>query len=139
MNNTGLVTVGSQFSVRETIDRLVNALSAAGLSVFARIDHASNAKEVGMELRPTELLIFGNAKGITPLMLDTQTAGIDLPFKALAWEDAEGKVWFTANTATWLATRHELETRNKALIETIEGGLGKLTRAATENVAMSKN
>lgn len=139
MSNTGLVTVASQFSVHETIDRLANAVGAAGLSVFARIDHADNAKQIGMELRPTELLIFGNAKGITPLMLDTQTAGLDLPFKALAWEDAEGKVWLTANSATWLATRHEMGDRAKAMIETIEGGLGKLTRAATENVAMSKN
>jgi uncharacterized protein (DUF302 family) len=134
-----LVTVASKFSVRETIDLLKNAVTSAGLSVFTRIDHASNAEQVGMKLRPTELLIFGNAKGITPLMLDQQTAGIDLPFKALAWEDGEGKVWLTSNAATWLATRHELEERSKALIETIEGGLGKLIQAATAGAAMSKS
>ena len=74
--------------------------------VFARIDHAAGAASVGMALRPTELLIFGNPKGGTPLMQDRQTAGIDLPVKALAWEDADGKTWLSYNDADWIAARH---------------------------------
>ena len=83
MSNNGLITVPSRFSVGETLDRLTAALTSAGLLVFARINHASNAAEVGLPLRPTELLIFGHPKGGTPLMQDKQTAGIDLPVKAL--------------------------------------------------------
>jgi uncharacterized protein (DUF302 family) len=93
VSNNGLITVASRFGVGETLDRLMTALNGAGLRVFARINHANNAEEVGMKLRPTELLIFGHPKGGTPLMQDKQTAGIDLPVKALAWEDEEGRVW----------------------------------------------
>jgi len=88
----GLITVASNFSVRETIDRLIAAITPLGLLVFARIDHAANAVAAGLVLRPTELLIFGNPKGGTPLMMDCQTSGIDLPIKALAWEDADRRV-----------------------------------------------
>src|SRR5215469_12694269 len=95
VSSNGLTTVASRFSVSETLDRLTTALTNAGLRVFARIDHASGAEEVGMQLRPTELLIFGHPRGGTPLMQDKQTAGIDLPVKALAWEDADRKVWLT--------------------------------------------
>jgi uncharacterized protein (DUF302 family) len=94
--------------VRETIDRLAAKVTSLGLMVFARIDHAAGAGQAGMPLRPTELLIFGNPKGGTPLMQDQQTAGIDLPVKVLAWEDANGKVWLTYNDAAWLAERHGL-------------------------------
>jgi uncharacterized protein (DUF302 family) len=103
---TGLVTVRSVHSVAVTIDRLAAAVAEAGLRVFARIDHGQGAADAGLELRPTELLIFGHARGGTPLMQDRQTAGIDLPLKALAWEDAEGTVWVTYNDAAWLAERH---------------------------------
>jgi len=128
MNSNGLSTVASGFSVRETIDRLAAAVNSAGLLVFARIDHAGNAAQVGMELRPTELLIFGHPKGGTPLMQDKQTAGIDLPVKALAWEDEAGAVWLTYNEATWLATRHNLGASSKDAIEAIEAGLAALIR-----------
>ncbi|HEU0000787.1 MAG TPA: DUF302 domain-containing protein [Ktedonobacteraceae bacterium] len=133
MSSNGLVTVASRFSVRETIDRLAAAATSAGLLVFARIDHAANAVQAGMELRPTELLIFGNPKGGTPLMQDKQTAGIDLPVKALAWEDEEGKVWLTYNEARWLATRHELGVRSKDAVEAIEKGLAALARSSAES------
>src|SRR5689334_20212039 len=106
MTTAGLLTVRSAHSVAVTIDRLVAAVAEAGLTVFARIDHAQGAAEAGLELRPTELLLFGHARGGTPLMRDRQTAGIDLPLKALAWEDAEGAVWVTYNDASWLAERH---------------------------------
>lgn len=126
MSSNGLITVASRFSVSETLDRLTTALKGAGLRVFARIDHASNAKEVGLSLRPTELLIFGHPKGGTPLMQDKQTAGIDLPVKALAWEDEEGRVWLTYNEAAWLATRHGLGAESANAIEAIEAGLATL-------------
>ena len=126
MSSNGLITVASRFSVGETLDRLTAAITSVDLLVFARINHASNAAEVGMKLRPTELLIFGHPKGGTPLMQDKQTAGIDLPVKALAWEDEEGKVWLTYNEAAWLATRHELGASSKNAIEAIEAGLATL-------------
>lgn len=126
MNRNGLITVASRLSVGETLDRLTAALTEAGLRVFARIDHARGAEEVGLSLRPTELLIFGHPKGGTPLMQDKQTVGIDLPVKALAWEDEEGKVWLTYNEAAWLATRHGLGASSKNAVEAIETGLATL-------------
>jgi uncharacterized protein (DUF302 family) len=126
MSSNGLITVASRFSVGETLDRLTAAITSVGLLVFARINHASNAEEVGLKLRPTELLIFGHPKGGTPLMQDKQTAGIDLPVKALAWEDEEGRVWLTSNEAAWLVTRHELGASSKNAIEAIEAGLATL-------------
>lgn len=131
MSSNGLITVASRFSVSETLDRLTAAITSAGLLVFARINHARNAEEVGLELRPTELLIFGHPKGGTPLMQDKQTAGIDLPVKALVWEDEKGTVWLTYNEAAWLATRHELGASSKNAIEAIEAGLAKLASSIT--------
>ena len=126
MSSNGLITGASRFSVGETLDRLTAAITSAGLLVFARINHASNAEEVGQKLRPTELLIFGHPRSGTPLMQDKQTAGSDLPVKALAWEDEEGRVWLTYNEAAWLATRHELGASSKNAIEAIEAGLATL-------------
>lgn len=129
--DVGLITVASDRSVGETIDRLQAAVTAAGLLAFARIDHAANAAQAGMQLRPTELLIFGNPRGGTPLMQDRQTSGIDLPVKALAWQDADGKVWLTYNDPTWLARRHQLGTASEVSIKAIEAGLAALVRQAT--------
>lgn len=126
MNTAGLVSVESRFSVGETLDRLTAALTSAGLLVFARINHASNAKDVGMNLRPTELLIFGHPRGGTPLMLDQQTAGIDLPVKVLAWEDEAGRVWLTYNAAAWLAARHGLGVESAAAVQAIDAGMAAL-------------
>jgi uncharacterized protein (DUF302 family) len=106
MADNGLVTVRSVHGVKDTIDRLAADVTAKGMRVFARIDHAQGANEVGLALRPTELLIFGNAKGGTPLMQARQTVGIDLPLKALAFEDADGTVWLCYNDPAWLAARH---------------------------------
>lgn len=131
VRSNGLITVASRFSVGETLDRLTAALTSVGLLVFARINHASNAAEVGLELRPTELLIFGHPKGGTPLMQDKQTAGIDLPVKALAWEDEKGAVWLTYNEAAWLATRHELGAGSSDAIKAIEAGLATLAWSIT--------
>src|ERR1700689_4912911 len=106
MTDNGLTSIASAHSVAETIERLVAAITPLGMNVFARIDHAAGAASIGMPLRPTLLLLFGTPKGGTPLMQDKQTAGIDLPLKALAWEDADGKVWLSYNDPAWLAARH---------------------------------
>ena len=123
MTDHGMVTVASGWSVGETIDRLQAVATGAGLQVFARIDHAGNAASVGMDLRPTELVVFGNPRGGTPLMQDRQTSGIDLPVKALAWQDADGKVWLTYNDATWIADRHGLGAESETAVRAIEAGL----------------
>jgi uncharacterized protein (DUF302 family) len=106
MADNGLITIASHYNVKDTVDRLDAAIRSKGMTIFARVDHAAGAAAVGMPLRPTELLIFGNARGGTPLMELEQTIGIDLPLKALAWEDASGKTWLSYNDTTWLAARH---------------------------------
>src|SRR5689334_3033517 len=105
---TNLVTKPSKYSVAETIDRIERAIAAKGMQIFARIDHSGEAKKVGLAMRPTELLIFGNPKGGTALMVARPTAAIDLPMKALAWEDSEGTVWLTYNSPELLQERHEV-------------------------------
>lgn len=104
----GLVSLASPYSVTETIDRLVVLLRAHGATVFARVDHCAAAAEAGLTMRPTQVLIFGNPKIGTPVMLAAPTVAIDLPFKALAWEDAAGDVWLSHNTAEYLARRHHI-------------------------------
>jgi uncharacterized protein (DUF302 family) len=131
MPSDGLTTIASAHSVPETIDRLIAAITPLGMNVFARIDHAEGATKVGMPLRPTQLLLFGNPMGGTPLMQDKQTAGIDLPLKALAWEDADGKVWLSYNEAAWIAQRHGLGAASAAAVTAIAAGLVKVTKAAT--------
>jgi uncharacterized protein (DUF302 family) len=102
----GLVSVKSPHSAKETIDRFEAAAKARGLNIFLRVDHAAGAKKIGKEIRPTELLVFGNPQGGTPLMECAQSAGIDLPLKALAWQDEGGQVWLAYNDPRYLATRH---------------------------------
>ena len=126
----GVITVESRFPVAETIDRLAAAAVQADLLVFARIDHGQGAREAGLELRPTELLIFGHPRGGTPLMLDSQLAGIDLPFKALSWEDADGRVWLAWNDASWLARRHQLGAASTAAVQAIAEGMSGLALTA---------
>jgi len=130
MTGDGLITTASRFSVKETIDRLVSTVSTRGMTVFGRVDHAANAKQVDMPLRPTEVLIFGNARGGTPLMQARQTIGIDLPLKALAWEDADGKTWVTTNDPAWLARRHDLGAEAEGAVEAMRAGLAAVTKAA---------
>jgi uncharacterized protein (DUF302 family) len=102
----GLVTLASPHSAAVTMGRLEAVVKERGLNVFARIDHAAGAAKIGKTLRPTELLIFGNPQGGTPLMECAQTAGIDLPLKALVWEDAAGKTMLSYNAPDFLAKRH---------------------------------
>jgi uncharacterized protein (DUF302 family) len=102
----GMTTLRSPHGVKATIDRFESVAKSRGLTVFARIDHAAGAQKIGKALRPTELLIFGNPQGGTPLMECAQTAGIDLPLKALAWQDAAGAVWLGYNEPGHLVHRH---------------------------------
>ncbi len=130
MAENGLVTLASTHSVKETIDRLEADAEAKGLTIFARIDHAAGAAAAGLPLRPTELLIFGNAKGGTPLMQAAQTIGIDLPLKALAWEDPVGKVWLTYNDPAWLTDRHDIAPQTTPVTQNLAGALTGLAKHA---------
>ena len=105
----GLATFESDFGPQETMDRFQAAIKAKGMSVFARINHAALAAEAGLPLRPTEVIIFGNPRAGTPLMQAGQTIGIELPLKALIWQDDSGKVWLGHNETQWLAKRHGIE------------------------------
>lgn len=128
----GLISIASGFSAKETADRLEAEIHATGMTVFARVDHAAGAAEVGLPLRPTEVLIFGNARGGTPLMQAEQTTGIDLPLKALVFEDASGKVWLSYNDPHWLAARHGLGAAVAQPIDAIAAVLHAVTtKAAT--------
>lgn len=104
----GLVVVKSPHSAKETMNRLEDIVKQRGLNVFARIDHAAGAAKIGKTLRPTELLVFGNPQGGTPFMECAQSVGIDLPLKALVWEDASAQVWLGYNDPAFLARRHEV-------------------------------
>ena len=102
----GLVNLASQHSVEETMQSFEALLSQRGITIFARVDHSGEAAKVGLAMRPTKLLIFGSPKGGTPLMQAAPTVAIDLPLKALFWEDADGKVWLTYNDPQYLQQRH---------------------------------
>jgi uncharacterized protein (DUF302 family) len=128
----GLIAVKSNRGPKETMEKLVAELKAKGLTIFARVDHAAGAKEVGLELRPTELVIFGNAKGGTPLMQANQLVGIDLPLKALVWQDASGETWLSYNDPAWIARRQGLGNEVDAPVKAMTAMLGAVTKAATE-------
>src|SRR5437762_9466608 len=130
----GLTTIASRFDPKKTMDRLELEVRARGMTVFARIDHAAGAAEVGLTLRPTELIIFGNARGGTPLMESVQTVGIDLPLKALVWEDASGKTWLSYNEPSWIAHRHGVANAEPAVNKT-SGVLSAMARRITEKAA----
>jgi len=133
MSVDGLTSIASGFDHKETLDRLEAQIKAKGLTVFARIDHAAGAAAVGMALRPTEVVLFGNARGGTPLMLDKQTTGIDLPLKYLVWQDAAGKTWLSYNEPDWIARRHGLGTASDPARHAMTGLLAALAKAATSN------
>ena len=126
----GLVTMRSPHSVDDTMQRLVSALEKKGMRIFARVDHAGGAHGVGKELRPTQVVIFGNPKVGAPLMQCAQTTGIDLPQKALVWEDADGQVWLAYNAPNYLAQRHRMTGCDKALGK-VSKALGNFAKAAT--------
>ncbi|HJP18396.1 MAG TPA: DUF302 domain-containing protein [Nitrospinota bacterium] len=130
--DNGLVSLKSSNDVKTTIDRLESVLKEKGMTIFKRVNHTEGAKKVGLKLRPTELLIFGNPKVGTPLMQCRQSAAIDLPQKALAWEDDKGQVWLSYNNPVYIATRHNILECDK-VINKIKNALGKFTKKATAN------
>jgi uncharacterized protein (DUF302 family) len=106
MQGNGLLQVASPHAVEETVRRLESVLAERGVKVFALIDHSGEAEKVGIKMRPTKLVIFGNPKSGTPLMVAAPTLAIDLPLKALVWEDENGKVWVSYNSPEYLQQRH---------------------------------
>jgi uncharacterized protein (DUF302 family) len=131
MANDGLVTLRSTHDFATTLARLAAALEAKGITVFARIDHAAGAAGVGLPLRPTTLVLFGNPAAGTPLMQAAQTAGIDLPLKALVWEDAEGGVHLTYNDPAWIAARHQIGGKVGQAVAALAAALQALAGHAT--------
>jgi uncharacterized protein (DUF302 family) len=127
----GLTTMRSSQGPKDTMNRLDAAVKAKGMTVFARIDHAAGAAEAGLPLRPTELLIFGNAKAGTLLMQSIQAIGIDLPLKALVWEDGSGNTWLSYNDPNWLAKRHGLGHEAEATVSAMAAALDAIARTAT--------
>ena len=127
----GLIMIKSSHGPKETMERLEAEVKAKGLTVFARIDHAGGAAEVGLSLRPTELLIFGNAKGGTPLMQSDQTVGIDLPLKVLVWQDTSGDTLLSYNDPIWIAKRHGLGHEVDVTVKAMSAALDGIARTAT--------
>jgi uncharacterized protein (DUF302 family) len=127
----GLITVKSAVGPEETMRRLEAEVKAKGLTVFAHVDHAAGAAAVAMQLRPTDLLIFGNAKGGTPLMQLDQTIGIDLPLKALIWQDDAGTTWLSYNDPAYLAKRHRLADSVMTTIDALTSALQAIANKAT--------
>jgi uncharacterized protein (DUF302 family) len=130
----GLTSIRSRFGPKETMDRLETEIRAQKMEIFARIDHAAGAAAAGLELRPTDLIIFGNARGGTPLMQSVQTVGIDLPLKALVWEDASGTTWLSYNEPSWLAQRHNIPNA-EPVVSKMSATLGAMSRNTTQNAA----
>jgi len=127
----GLITVSSSFGPEETLKRLEAEIRAKGMTVFARVDHAASAAAAGLPLRPTDLLIFGAAKGGTPLMQAAQTIGIDLPLKALVWQDEAGQTFLSYNDPAYLAHRHGLADQVKFAVDAMTGALEAIAAKAT--------
>jgi len=128
--DSGLISVKSARDVGPTADRLETALKQKGMNVFTRINHAQSAQNIGLQLRPTVLIIFGNPKVGTPLMQCRQSAAIDLPQKALIWQDENGTVWLTYNDPDYLVERHQIAGCDE-VVKKIKGALGNFAKAAT--------
>ena len=126
----GLITIPSSYGPEETMSRFEAEVQAKGMTVFAHIDHAAGAAAVDLALRPTDLLIFGNAKGGTPLMQSVQTIGIDLPLKVLVWEDASDVTWLSYNDPSWLAKRHGLPHGTDAVAGALAATLEAIVKMA---------
>lgn len=131
MKDNGMISKKSHHSVKVTLDRLEAALKKKGIGVALRWSHDAKGKGVGIPLRPTELLMFGNPKLGTHMFTSNQTAGIDLPLKALAWEDEKGQVWLTYNDPAYVANRHHIKDRAE-ILKKMTGALDKLSTAATK-------
>ena len=131
MTADGLITIRSNYGPKETMDRLEAEVQGKGLTVFAHVDHAAGATAVGLSLDATDLLIFGNAKGGTPLMQAVQTVGIDLPLKALVWQDASGTTWLSYNDPAWIAQRHGLDEAASVTVNAMAQALHAIASKAT--------
>jgi uncharacterized protein (DUF302 family) len=131
MNPEGLNIRLSSYGPKETMDRLAASVVDNGLAILARIDHAAAAAKAGLELRPTEVLIFGNARAGTPLMQAAQTTGIDLPLKVLVWQDDKGETWLAYNDPSWLAKRHGANDGTDPVLANMTEGLSALADQAT--------
>ena len=131
LDATGIIKIKSAHSVEKTIILLETVLLKKGMTIFKRINHTAGAEKVGMQLRPTQLLIFGNPKVGTPLMLCSQTVAIDLPQKALAYEDEAGQVWLSYNDPAYLAKRHNIKDCEEPL-KKVSNALANFAKAATE-------
>ncbi len=107
-SENGMIHLSSRYSFMETLARLESLLKAKGLTLFCRVDHSGEAEKAGLRMNPTQLVIFGSPKSGTPLMVASPTLAIDLPLKALVWEDAAGKVWVTYNSPEYLKSRHNI-------------------------------
>jgi len=129
--SNGMIRIKSNNSVTATIDKLETVLKDKGMTIFKRVDHAAGAEKAGLRLRPTELLIFGNPKVGTPLMLCSQTAALDLPQKALAYKDENGQVWLAYNDPAYMAKRHNIKDC-EAAVQKVTNALAKFARVATE-------
>ncbi len=129
--SNGIIKIKSTHSVTETINKLETVLKKKGMTIFKRVNHTAGAEKVGMQLRPTELLIFGNPKVGTPLMLCSQTAALDLPQKALAYKDENGQVWLAYNDPVYMAQRHNIQGCENS-VQKVTKALAKFVRAATE-------
>ena len=130
-NVNGIIKIKSAHSVTETINKLETVLTKKGMTIFKRVNHTAGAEKAGLQLRPTELLIFGNPKVGTPLMLCSQTAALDLPQKALAYEDKDGQVWLAYNDPAYMAKRHDTKGCDAA-IQKVTNALANFSRIATE-------
>ena len=130
-DSNGIIKIKSKHTVTETIDKLETVLNNKGMTIFKRVDHAAGAKKAGLKLRPTELLIFGNPKVGTPLMLCSQTAALDLPQKALVYKDESGQVWLAYNDPAYMAKRHSIQGCDAA-VQKVTNALANFSRIATE-------
>jgi uncharacterized protein (DUF302 family) len=130
MSDNGLITIASTHTFDDTVARIEADVKSKNLTMFARVDHAAGAAEVGMPLRPTLLLIFGNAKGGTPLMQAKQDTGIDLPLKILVWQDSAGKTWLTYNDPHWIAQRHGLGHEVDPVVKALSGAAEAISKHA---------
>jgi uncharacterized protein (DUF302 family) len=128
----GLTSIRSRLGPKETMHRLETEIRTQGMTVFARIDHSAGAAEIGLTLPPTDLIIFGNARGGTPLMQFAQTVGIDLPLKALVWEDAGGQTWLSYNEPSWIAQRHSVADA-EPVVSKMAAGLSAISKAVTNS------
>jgi uncharacterized protein (DUF302 family) len=130
MTPDGLTILPSAHGAKETVDRFAAAVAEAGMSVFARIDHAAGAEAAGLTLAPMEVLVFGSPVAGTPLMEAAKTIGVDLPLKALVWEDDAGQVWLAYNQPVWIAKRHDLGIGAAPILKAMTDALAKVVDAA---------